>query len=44
MNLTDGINNNIKVIKRFAYGYRDEAYFSIKIRAALPGVGWRTKI
>ncbi len=31
------INNRIKVIKRMAYGYRDEDYFFLKIRAAFPG-------
>jgi transposase len=38
-NLIEGINNKIKVIKRMAYGFRDDAYFFLKIRAALPGVG-----
>jgi len=38
-NLVEGINNKIKVIKRMAYGYRDDAYFFLKIRAAFPGVG-----
>ena len=38
-NLVEGINNRIKVIKRVAYGYRDDAYFFLKIRAAFPGVG-----
>jgi len=38
-NLVEGINNKIKVIKRMAYGFRDEAYFFLKIRAAFPGVG-----
>lgn len=33
----EGINNRIKVIKRMAYGYRDCAYFFLKIRAAFPG-------
>lgn len=33
----EGINNKIKVLKRMAYGYRDEAYFFLKIRAAFPG-------
>ena len=37
--LLEGINNKIKVIKRIAYGYRDDAYFFLKIRAAFPGVG-----
>lgn len=35
----EGINNKIKVIKRMAYGYRDNAYFFLKIRQAFPGVG-----
>jgi transposase len=37
--LLEGINNKIKVIKRMAYGYRDDAYFFLKIRQAFPGVG-----
>ena len=37
--LLEGINNRIKVIKRIAYGYRDDAYFFLKIRAAFPGLG-----
>jgi len=28
------VNNKIKVIKRMAYGFRDDAYFFLKIRAA----------
>ena len=35
--LLEGINNKIKVIKRMAYGYRDDDYFFLKIRAAFPG-------
>ena len=35
-NLVEGINNKIKVIKRMAYGFRDDAYFFLKIRAAFP--------
>lgn len=35
--LIEGINNKIKVIKRMAYGYRDDEYFFLKIRAAFPG-------
>lgn len=35
--LLEGINNKIKVIKRMAYGYRDDEYFFLKIRAAFPG-------
>ena len=38
-NLIEGINNKIKVIKRVAYGFRDDAYFFLKIRAAFPGNG-----
>ena len=34
----EGVNNKIKVLKRMAYGYRDEDYFFLKIRAAFPGV------
>jgi transposase len=34
----EGINNKIKVMKRRAYGYRDEEYFFLKIRAAFPGI------
>jgi transposase len=33
----EGINNKIKVIKRMAYGFRDDDYFFLKIRAAFPG-------
>lgn len=36
--LLEGINNTIKVIKRMAYGYRDDAYFFLRIRAAFPGI------
>jgi len=35
--IVEGINNTIKVIKRRAYGYRDDEYFFLKIRAAFPG-------
>jgi len=38
-NLIDGINNKTKVIKRVAHGYRDDAYFFLRIRAAFPGLG-----
>ncbi len=34
----EGVNNKIKVLKRMAYGYRDDAYFFLKIRAAFPGI------
>lgn len=37
-NIVEGINNTIKVIKRMAYGYRDDAYFFLRIRAAFPGI------
>ena len=37
--LIEGVNNRIKVIKRMAYGYRDEEYFYLKIRHAFPGIG-----
>jgi transposase len=37
--LIEGINNKIKVIKRMAYGFRDDAYFFLKIPAAFPGNG-----
>ncbi|MFN2603585.1 MAG: ISL3 family transposase [Gemmatimonadaceae bacterium] len=36
--LLEGINNKIKVMKRMAYGFRDEEYFFLKIRAAFPGI------
>lgn len=36
--ILEGINNKIKVLKRIAYGFRDEAYFFLKIRAAFPGI------
>lgn len=35
--LLEGIMNKIKVIKRKAYGFRDDDYFFLKIRAAFPG-------
>ena len=37
--LLEGINNRIKVLKRMAYGFRDDAYFFLKIRQAFPGNG-----
>jgi transposase len=36
--LVEGINNKIKVLKRMAYGYRNDDYFFLKIRAAFPGI------
>ena len=35
--LLEGVNNKIKVIKRMAYGFRDDDYFFLRIRAAFPG-------
>lgn len=35
--LLEGVNNKIKVIKRMAYGFRDTAYFFLKIKVAFPG-------
>lgn len=34
--ILEGIDNRIKVIKRMACGYRDDAYFFLKIQAAFP--------
>ena len=36
--LLEGINNKINVLKRMAYGFRDDAYCFLKIRAAFPGI------
>ncbi|WP_020684016.1 ISL3 family transposase [Marinobacterium rhizophilum] len=33
----EGMNNRIKVLKRMAYGYRDNDYFFLKIKAAFSG-------
>ena len=35
--ILEGMNNRIKVIKRMAYGYREIAYFFLKIKATFPG-------
>ena len=35
--ILEGVINKIKVIKRMAYGFRDSAYFFLKIKAAFPG-------
>ena len=35
--ILEGVNNKIKVIKRMAYGFRDSAYFFLKIKSAFPG-------
>ncbi|MET5017197.1 transposase, partial [Burkholderia pseudomallei] len=37
-----GINNTIKVIKRRAYGYRDEQYFFLKKISATQSTNTRT--
>jgi len=34
----EGINNKCKVLKRMAYGFRNDAQFFLQIRAAFPGV------
>lgn len=36
--ILEGINNKAKVIKRMAYGFRDDDYFALKIRSACPGI------
>ena len=36
--ILEGINNKVKVIKRVAYGFRDQDYFFLKIRAHFKGV------
>lgn len=33
----EGVNNRIKVLKRIAYGFRDDDYFILKIKGAFPG-------
>jgi len=33
-NLLEGVNNRINVIKRMAYGFRDDQYFFLKNRGA----------
>ncbi|GGH67319.1 hypothetical protein GCM10010975_37010 [Comamonas phosphati] len=38
ISVVEGINNTIKLIKRRAYGYRDQDYFFLKIGAAFPGI------
>ena len=34
--IVEGINNTIKVIKRRAYGYQDNDYFFLNVKAAFP--------
>jgi transposase len=41
--LIDGVNNTSRSTKRMAYGFRDDAYFFLKIRAVFPGVWRRNK-
>jgi transposase len=33
----EGVNNQIKLIKRKAYGYHDPEYFALKVKQAFPG-------
>jgi hypothetical protein len=33
----EGVNNKITVVKRIAYGYRDQLYFILKIKDAFRG-------
>ena len=33
----EGINNKIKVLKRIAYGFRDNKYFFLRIKSAFKG-------
>ena len=37
-NTLEGANNTAKAIKRFAYGFRDFAYFALKLMGAFPGI------
>ena len=34
----EGVNNKIKQIKRRAYGFRDDQYFFLKVKAAFHGL------
>lgn len=36
--ILEGVNNKVKVIKRIAYGYRDQDYFFLKIRSHFTGI------
>ncbi|MHC4698879.1 MAG: transposase [Planctomycetota bacterium] len=33
----EGVNNQIKVIKRMAFGFHDLEYFALKVKQAFPG-------
>jgi transposase len=35
----EGFDNKVKVLKRMAYGFRNDAYFFLNTRQAFPGVG-----
>lgn len=35
--MLEGVNNNIKVVKRMAYGFHDLGYFALKVKQAFPG-------
>ena len=39
----EGVNNKIKQIKRRAYGFRDDLYFFLKVKAAFHGLPRWTK-
>jgi len=34
--ILEGVNNKIQLIKRMAYGFRDSAYFFLKIKGCVP--------
>ncbi|HUW31081.1 MAG TPA: transposase, partial [Planctomycetota bacterium] len=34
---SEGVNNKVKVIKRIAYGFRDQEYFFYKLRGHFTG-------
>ncbi len=36
-NKLEGVNSRIKVLKRVAYGFRDLAYFALKVKQTFPG-------
>ncbi len=35
--MLEGVSNKMKVIKQMVYGFRDSAYFFLKIKAVFPG-------